>query len=228
MALLLNIDTATEIASICITLDGLPLAFTKNEHLKEHASFVHAAIDNILDKARYKLNDFDGFAVTSGPGSYTGLRVAMAAAKGFCYALSKPLITINTLEVMTKAALDTVGKAEKNVLFCPMIDARRMEVFTAIYNSNFENILSPRPIILIEKIFENYMISNKIVFFGSGSKKFMQIESNSNSVFADINYDARHLGSLADKAFVERKFADVSYSAPDYFKDFHSVAKIDN
>ncbi|WP_018612929.1 tRNA (adenosine(37)-N6)-threonylcarbamoyltransferase complex dimerization subunit type 1 TsaB [Segetibacter koreensis] len=225
MPLLLNIDTATEIASVSVTRNGLPLAFLKNEYQKEHASFVHTAVATLLQKTGYQLKEFDAFAVTSGPGSYTGLRVGMATAKGFCYAFSKPLIAINTLEVMTKAALDSMGSLEQDSLFCPMIDARRMEVFTAIYNSDFDQILSPRPLILEEKVFNSYMKDRKILFFGSGSLKFMQIETNPNSVFADISYDARHLGHLAEIAFHKKNFSNISYSEPTYFKDFHSITK---
>lgn len=225
MPLLLNIDTATEIASVCITLNGVSLAFLLNENQREHASFVHIAIADLLEKTGHKLRDFEGFAVTSGPGSYTGLRVGMATAKGFCYTLSKPLIAINTLEVMTRAALDTSGKAEENILFCPMIDARRMEVFTAIYNSDIQEILSPAPVILEESFFNRYTINSKILFFGSGSEKYRQINSNRDSVFEQIQHNAKHLGSLADIAFNEKKFSDISYSQPTYFKDFHSITK---
>jgi len=226
LSLLLNIDTATEVASVCITNNGQTLAFAKNENQKEHASFVHIAIESLLQKTGYKLADMEAFAVTSGPGSYTGLRVGMAAAKGFCYALSKPLITINTLEVMTKAAIDVCGKKEESFLFCPMIDARRMEVFTAIYNVHIESIISPQPRILDESSFSNYMISNKILFFGSGSNKFKQMQSNSNALFADIKSDARTLGQLSEESFYKRKFTNVSHSEPTYFKDFHSISKV--
>lgn len=225
MSLLLNIDTATEIASVCVTLNGLSLTLRKNKYQKEHASFIHTVIAEILQDTGYKLKDIEGFAVTSGPGSYTGLRVGMAAAKGFCYALSKPLISINTLEVMTKAAIDASGKTEKDTLFCPMIDARRMEVFTAIYNSNMECALCPTPLILKEEIFDHYLINNKILFFGSGSIKFMDTQSTANSVFFDIQHDANTLGKLADRAFQQRKFTDLTYSEPTYFKNFHSIAK---
>lgn len=183
MALLLNIDTATEVASVCVALNGASLALIQNQQQKEHASFIHKGIAAILNKTGYKLHDIDAFAVTSGPGSYTGLRVGMATAKGFCYALSKPLIAINTLEVMAKGAIDTSGRAEKDMLFCPMIDARRMEVFTAIYNADLKVIFSPGAVIVEEGLLNDYMINNKILFFGSGSKKFMEIKSNPNSVF---------------------------------------------
>ncbi|HLL43527.1 MAG TPA: tRNA (adenosine(37)-N6)-threonylcarbamoyltransferase complex dimerization subunit type 1 TsaB [Segetibacter sp.] len=227
MPLLLNIDSATEVASVCVTLNGSSLALIKNDQQKEHASFIHTGIAGILKKTGYKLNDIEAFAVTSGPGSYTGLRVGMATAKGFCYALSKPLIAINTLEVMTQGAIDTVGTVEKGMLFCPMIDARRMEVFTAIYNADIKTIFSPKAIILEKNFFHNYLKNNNVLFFGSGSKKLLSIESNPNSVFADIQANAAHLGSLAEIAFRHGQFSDISYAEPTYFKDFYSIKKFD-
>lgn len=226
MALLLNIDTATEIASVCITLNGLPLALKKNEHQKEHASFVHPAIAVMLEETGHNLADIEAFAVTSGPGSYTGLRVGMAAAKGFCYALSKPLITINTLEVMTKAATDASGEAAKELLFCPMIDARRLEVFTAVYNADMHCIFSPQPVLLHENFFEKYLADNKMLFFGSGSVKLKQMITNVNACFSDIQFDASNLGTIAEKVFHKKKFADISHSVPTYFKDFQSIIQV--
>lgn len=225
MALLLNIDTATEVASVCITDKGSALAFIKNENQKEHASFVHTAIADLLKKTGIKLSDFEAFAVTSGPGSYTGLRVGMAAAKGFCYALSKPLITINTLEVMAKAAIDANISYDKDFLYCPMIDARRMEVFGAIYNADLESVLAPQPVILNEQFFDIFMKNNKILFFGSGSIKLKQIQSNANGIFSAVQSDARALGKLADGIWYKRKFADILHAEPTYLKDFHSITK---
>lgn len=225
MALLLNIDTATETASVCITIHGQPLAIKKNEYQKEHASFVHPAIALMLKETGYSLSDIDAFAVTSGPGSYTGLRVGMAAAKGFCYALSKPLITINTLEVLTRAAIDANGQSPKDLLFCPMIDARRMEVFTAVYTADMNCIFSPRPIILDKNIFEDYLKNYKMLFFGSGSVKLTQVLLNANGRFSDVRADAANLGTIADRAFRKKQFANISHSVPTYFKDFLSVIK---
>lgn len=225
MPLLLNVDTATETASVSITLDGLSIDFLKNNNQKEHASFVHTAVAALLRNTGYTLPGIDAFAVTAGPGSYTGLRVGMAAAKGFCYALSKPLIAINTLEVMTKAALELTENEKANVLFCPMIDARRMEVFTAVYNSDLIALLAPQPVILAEKMFDFYKEDNKLLFFGSGSFKFKQMESSPKSVFADIQHSAIHLGNLADAAFMKKNFSDISYAEPTYCKDFQSISK---
>ena len=225
MALLLNIDTATEVASVCVSLNGSSVAFKENKHQKEHASFVHAAVKSILEEAGIQLKDVDAFAVTSGPGSYTGLRVGMATAKGFCYAFSKPLIAINTLEVMAKAALDINAGLDETTLLCPMIDARRMEVFTAIFDYNLKTLLPPQPLILEENTFNSLITEEKIIFFGSGSAKFKLVTTLKNAVFENIESDAKNLASLADQAFQQKKFTDVSYSEPNYFKDFQSTAK---
>ncbi|GEO10891.1 tRNA (adenosine(37)-N6)-threonylcarbamoyltransferase complex dimerization subunit type 1 TsaB [Segetibacter aerophilus] len=225
MALLLNIDTATEAASVGISLNGDSIAFRENQHQKEHASFVHAAISDMLEEVGYSLQDIEAFAVTSGPGSYTGLRVGIAAAKGFCYAFSKPLIMVNTLEVMAKAALDSGNTFSGTDLLCPMIDARRMEVFAALFDIGLNCVLPPQPVILDGESFNKLMIERKLVFFGSGSLKFGPMVSSRNSQFANISHSAKDLGTLAEQAFQKKNFSDVSYSEPSYFKDFHSTSK---
>jgi tRNA threonylcarbamoyladenosine biosynthesis protein TsaB len=190
--------------------------------IKEHASFVHLATKEILKEGGFQLKDVDAFSVTSGPGSYTGLRVGMATVKGFCYALSKPLIAINTLEVMAKSAIDKIGGQNKELLFCPMIDARRMEVFAAIYDGRLKKLMSPRPLILEEGSFANYLTDFKIIFFGNGSEKWKALRDDRNTVFEQIESNAKHLAGLADTAFSQKDFADVTYSQPNYFKEFHS------
>jgi tRNA threonylcarbamoyladenosine biosynthesis protein TsaB len=221
LPLLINIDTATEVASVSVSLNGKSLDLIKSENQKEHASFIHGGIAALLKNTGYKLEDIDAFAITSGPGSYTGLRVGMATAKGFCYALSKPLIAINTLEVMTMAALGAIGK-EEDILFCPMIDARRMEVFTAIYNSDMAEILPPAAVVLEEGLFDKILKDGKVMFFGSGSEKFKKISSGANATFRQIDCNAMHLGILANRAFNRKNFSNISYSEPTYFKEFQS------
>lgn len=226
MALLLNIHTATEIASVSISLDGNSIAYAENNQQREHASFVHSAIQSMSQSSGIALKDIDAFAVTSGPGSYTGLRVGMAAAKGFCYAFSKPLITENTLKVMAKAAIDGLEENEKNRLLCPMIDARRMEVFTAIYDTNLEVIEATHPCILNENSFSSLLSEQMVIFFGSGSAKLKPLKAVKNAVFKEVIFSAKHLADLADKTFQKKNFADISYSEPMYFKDFYSSIKV--
>jgi len=227
LALILNIDTATDLASVCISEDGYSIAYYENNQQKEHASFVHAAINSILKEAGKELQQIDAFAVTSGPGSYTGLRVGLATAKGFCFALNKPLITVNTLQVMVQAAI--MGKTSLfnniNMLCCPMIDARRMEVYTAIYTHQMEPLLQPTAIVLEPSTFDTWMNNIPVLFFGSGSAKLKSLILNENAFFADIKFNAKHLALLATKSFSIKKFADVAYAEPDYVKEFFSILK---
>lgn len=227
MALILNIDTATDIASVCISDNGYSIAYSENNQQKEHASFVHAAINSILKEAGKELAQIDAFAVTSGPGSYTGLRVGLATAKGFCFALNKPLITVNTLQVMAKAAIMENSPAINNInmLYCPMIDARRMEVYTAIYNRAMETQLKPTAVVIEPESFDRWLNNSPILFFGSGSSKLKGLLSNEKAVFADINSNAKNLAQLAEKLFSQKKFADIAYAEPDYVKDFFSTPK---
>jgi len=226
LALILNIDTATNIASVCISENGTSLAYRENHQQKEHASFVHAAINNILIEAGRSLQQIDAFAVTSGPGSYTGLRVGLATAKGFCFALSKPLITINTLDVMAQAAIMAKPSLNNNMLYCPMIDARRMEVYTAIFNHNMQTQLQPAAVVLESSTFDFWLQHSSILFFGDGSGKLKDFLLNEKAIFADIEFNAKNLARLAEKSFSEEKFADVAYTEPDYIKTFFSIHKL--
>lgn len=224
MALLLNIDTATDKASVSITVNGVSQALVENNLQKEHASFIHKATKSVLNTSGYQLSDIDAFAVTSGPGSYTGLRVGMATAKGFCFAMSKPLITINTLKAMTIAALEAVKDDQEEYFYCPMIDARRMEVFTALYDRELNVIMPPTALVLEETIFDNYSQNKKIMFFGNGSRKFeLGLRRTEQSLLIDIEFNANHLGVIAEEAFTKQHFADLFYSQPTYLKEFYSI-----
>ncbi|MEP7258055.1 MAG: tRNA (adenosine(37)-N6)-threonylcarbamoyltransferase complex dimerization subunit type 1 TsaB, partial [Flavitalea sp.] len=138
MALIIAIDTAVDTAGVCLSADSQALGFLENERQKDHASWIHTAIRTLMNEAGFSMSKLNAVAVTAGPGSYTGLRVGMATAKGLCYALNIPLITENTLKVMAYAVKQeyqqTLTENEVPVLFCPMIDARRIEVFTALFN----------------------------------------------------------------------------------------------
>jgi tRNA threonylcarbamoyladenosine biosynthesis protein TsaB len=226
LALLLNIDTATDTASVCISEEGVIIAYRENNDKKQHASFVHTAIDNLFQKSGKDLKRIDAISVTAGPGSYTGLRVGLATAKGFCFALGKPLITINTLKVMTKAALTEEKFAAQQILFCPMIDARRMEVFTALYNSRMETKLHPTAMLLENSTFNSWLQDFSIIFFGNGSEKFKGIASHKNASFTTIEFNAVHLSMLAEQAFSKKEFADVAYEEPTYVKEFFSTFKL--
>jgi len=223
MALLLNIDTATEQAGVCLSQDETILAIEETVGQKNHASFIQPAISRIMLNSGYTLGDIDTISVTCGPGSYTGLRVGLSTAKGLCYALKKPLILVNTLEVMALAAINAYQVASgevTNVVFCPMIDARRMEVFTALYTPNLEVIVPPAAVILDEKSFHAELNKQKVVFSGSGSAKAVIIQ-HPNAVFSNALYGTQNLAALAWMRYNTSKFSDLAYSEPLYLKEFY-------
>ena len=214
MALILSIDTATESASIGLSKDGRNLA------VFHHAGWLHAAIENLLKQEGYKVQQLEAVAVTEGPGSYTGLRVGLSSAKGLCFALRIPLITENTLNLMAFAASLELGHPD--YYYCPMIDARRMEVFTALYNPFLKSIMPPAAIILDKYFLLTELENQTIVFFGNGSKKLQPLLDSSHALFKDISSNAGQLGILAEQKFQSSKFTDIIYSDPAYIKNFHT------
>ena len=220
MPLILNIDTAVDAASICLAKDGTVLYISKKEKQNEHSEWLHIGIKEMFQTTGLSINVLDAVAVTIGPGSYTGLRIGLATAKGICYALNKPLITVNTLLMMANAANN-----EPADLLCPLIDAKRMEVFTAIYSKELKTIMEPKAMVLDENSFSEKLSVNKICFFGNGSKKFKEICTNSNAIFSNIIPDASHMIRLSEKYFTENQFADLAYTEPLYLKEFYTPPK---
>ena len=227
MALILNIDTAVDVASLCLAKDGEVLSIARNESQKDHASWLHTAIKEIFEKNDLELGSIDAIAVTGGPGSYTGLRIGMATAKGICFALNKPLISLNTLLVMANAAKDVHKNSfgESADVLCPMIDARRMEVFTALYKKDLQIVKEPAAVIIDEKSFDEELAHSSICFFGNGSNKFQKIRNHPNAFFTELGFDATAMVSLADEKFSKKDFADLAYAEPLYLKEFHTPAK---
>lgn len=225
MALILNIDTATEHASVCLSKDGQLLAIESNPNQKDHAAFVQPAIEKLLQVTGCKLQEIDAIAVSNGPGSYTGLRVGLSTAKGICYALDKPLILINTLEIIATAAIQSTINQQPSTLFCPMIDARRMEVFTAVYNLQLQKIVEPTAMILNENSFEDLLQQHTIVFNGNGADKFKNVLKNNNAIFQNIQHDAGHMQTIAENMNLLKSFADKAYSEPYYLKEFFTPAQ---
>lgn len=225
MSLILNIDTASEKAHVSFADNGIILHCLWNESQKEHASFLQSGILQLTKTAGIKLSDIDAVAVTAGPGSYTGLRVGMASAKGLCYALKKPLIAMSTLEVLALSAIHLFQVNDAPVLFCPMIDARRMEVFTAIYTKDLSIYLSPSPLILDESSFASALLENKILFFGTGSPKWKQVCKTANAQFADVSILPEIMSKYSNKLCFQQHFTELAYSEPLYLKEFQTVSK---
>lgn len=225
MSLILNIDTASEKAHVSFANDGKILHFISSESQKEHASFLQTAIVQLTEITDVKLSDIDAVAITAGPGSYTGLRVGMASAKGLCYAFKKPLITIGTLELLTLSALRLLPVDDESILFCPMIDARRMEVFTALYKNDLTFYLAPCAMILDESSFEKELSKNIIRFFGTGSEKFKAICTHQNATFENVIILPESMSNHSEMMYYQKKFTDLAYSEPFYLKEFQTVIK---
>lgn len=219
MAILLNIDTAVETASVCLSNDSDLISVAINENQKDHAAWLHTAIQEILQDAGFSVNDLEAIAVSIGPGSYTGLRVGLSAAKGLCYALNIPLISIGTLKIMAHA----VNKEEAQ-LFCPVIDARRMEVFTAVYDRSLHEIVKPCALIVDKNSFADLLASHTIMFCGNGNKKLQSVLSHDNALFSTKVPTAADMPSLAAEYFREKKFFALAYIEPLYIKEFYSPA----
>ena len=223
MALLLNIDTAVQSASICLADGNEILDVQVSASEKDSSSWLHVAIQDVMQKHSLHLTDLKAIAVTSGPGSYTGLRVGMSAAKGLCFALSIPLITLNTLQVMAASV-----NSEFDGLLCPMIDARRMEVFTAIYTSSLEEVMPSTAIVLEPTTFNNWLDKNSILFFGNGSEKASVVIKHTNATFRKIKTTAAHMPLLSTAKFETQQFTELAYSEPFYAKDFYSPISTKN
>lgn len=220
MSIILNIDTAVQTSSVCLAQNDQPIAVKINPSQKDSAAWLNVAIKELLDETHLSFQQLDAIAVSEGPGSYTGLRVGMATAKGLCYALNKPFITINTLQMMASAA-----RHKHQGLLCPMIDARRMEVFTAVFDQELKPVLPPTNLILNENSFSDLIQENTILFCGNGAHKFQEIVKHSTAVFDFTEADASAMAGLAYPKFLTQDFADLAYSQPSYGKDFHSSIK---
>lgn len=226
MAIILNIDTTGSKASIALATDGNTIAEASNAEQRDHASWIHQAISQLLQDNSLTAAELSAIAVTIGPGSYTGLRVGLATAKGFCYALNIPLITENTLHVMAFHAISRYsGKGKSDFdFYIPMIDARRMEVFTAVYDQELNEIMHPTAMILDHGSFENY-VNMRTLIFGSGALKFKNILSDHSAVFNESEATAVDMSRLSYEKYVNKSFSDIVYCDPLYLKEFYSPEK---
>lgn len=218
--MILLIDTAQEKGTIALSQAGVVLFSEENTIAKEHAAWLHMAVRRLLDEAKMSIGELEAVVVIAGPGSYTGLRVGLAAAKGFCYALKIPLITQNTLRVMGESMGPLAS--EKNALVCPLIDARRDEVYTAVYDPDMSEILPPQALILNKNSFDLRLRENRIIFFGSGSSKWEAMNVSASAIFVPQRNSIQSFATLAHKDFDQKKWADPVYTEPVYLKEFFS------
>ena len=224
MATFLLIYTATAHASVCLSKDGAVMACLETSDQKSHASFMQPAIETLCKQTGIALSSIDAIAISIGPGSYTGLRVGMATAKGIAYAMGKPLIGINTLQIIAAAA--KLKYPTHPDAICALLDARRMEVFTGIYAHNLEPTTPSTALILDAQSFENELANAPILFVGDGVEKFKAICKHPNAHFdTNLNYGAPDMLALTENAFTLADFLDLAYSEPLYIKAFHDTRK---
>lgn len=219
MALILNIDTAIDKASICLGSDGKLLAFAENDNRNQQAAWLHEAIKKMLQSQKLLLAELDAIAVSNGPGSYTGLRIGLATAKGLCYSLNKPLICLNTLEIIAVAA-----SSNEADFICPMIDARRMEVYTVLYNQALHIVIPQTAMILDTESFSDLLTESRILFAGNGSIKFKElIKNNPHAKFSTVKANASNMLYMSEKEYIKKSFAAIAYIEPNYVKDVYII-----
>jgi tRNA threonylcarbamoyladenosine biosynthesis protein TsaB len=216
--LILNIESATDVCSVCLSHGMEVLSEQLSGGKNEHSSVITLLIKRCMEEARLTLKELDAVAVSEGPGSYTSLRVGFSTAKGICFALNKPLITISTLEALAWASCQL--ELDADAIYCPMIDARRMEVYMALFSAEGNLILPAQAMIIDHAAFKRYFsIGQRIIFCGNGVEKCKTIFSNKFSSFSGVkNCDSVQLISGAMKAFLNKNFADTAYAAPCYLK----------
>ena len=224
MALILSLETATPVCSVALHKDGKLLGLMELHLGQSHSALLGVLVEDTVRHAGYSFEDLDLIAVSKGPGSYTGLRIGTASAKGLCFTLDIPLVAINTLEAMAYGVA-RYGISESYL--CPMIDARRMEVYALIVDEQMNLIMPTSPIVVEEGTFENFMKDRPVLFFGDGASKCKEVLSaNSNARFVDhITPSAENIGVLAHEMQKENKlvYEDLAYFEPFYLKEF--VAK---
>lgn len=220
MSIILNIETATEICSVALSEDNTVLFERINTEGRSHANQLGVFVDEAMQYVRANSLKLDAVAVSCGPGSYTGLRIGVSEAKGLCYGLQIPLIAIETLDIMAQHIIDE-GILDTDTLLCPMIDARRMEVYASIYDSSLKVIRDTAADIVDDTTYKQYLEKSKVAFFGNGADKCKGTITDLKAIFIDNVYPkAKDMVKLSNKAFAQKSFVDVAYFEPFYLKDF--------
>jgi tRNA threonylcarbamoyladenosine biosynthesis protein TsaB len=226
MATILNIETATPLCSVSLAVDGVSIAARETFEEKSHAARLTVFIEEILKEQALQIRDLDAVAIGKGPGSYTGLRIGVSTATGLCYGGGIPLISVGTLRILTDCARNALRERpgpehDGKFLLCPMIDARRMEVFSCLCTFKGEEIETISARIIDADTFAGYLQTSGIYFFGSGMDKCRQVLSHPNACFLDDIYPhAAAMTSLSEEKFQNRNFEDLAYFEPFYLKEF--------
>ncbi len=221
MALILNIETATKNCSVSLAENGSILAIKElNNGNYSHAEVLHPFIVAILKEANISTNQLDAVAVSKGPGSYTGLRIGVSAAKGLCFAIDKPLISIETLTSLSYAI------SIKNGLIVSMLDARRMEVYSAVYDKNHQQVREIKAEIIDSDSFQKELRKGKVYFLGDGAEKCKSIITHKNAIFIEDKFpSSKEMMQLSYEKYKKNDIEDVAYFEPFYLKDFVAISE---
>ena len=226
MALILSIETGTDICSVALSNDGELMALRESSEGRDHAKKVAIFVDELLKETGVQPADLDAIAVGKGPGSYTGLRIGVSFAKGMCYALNIPLISVGSLDALVQVARDDYDAGIVDVededwnraTLCPMVDARRMEVYTQLFNTNGASQSDVTAEIVTSETFADVRTNGKLVIFGNGAEKCCEVLPD--ALYISITPSARGIVALAEQAFNNNQFEDIDYFEPFYLKDF--------
>ena len=230
MALILSLETSSTVCSVALATEGRLLGTSELRLEKSHSSHITVLIQQLIENCGYSLNDLNAVAVSGGPGSYTGLRIGTSTAKGLCYSLGIPLIAVSTLQALAQQVIQLTPKPEK-YLFCPMIDARRMEVYTGLYKADLTEVMPDQAMILDVNSFAAELEEHKVIFFGSGAIKTATIiGAKANAFyFETVIPKAEAVSQLAWAKYQAGTFKDVAYYEPFYIKEVHiTTAKAKN
>lgn len=218
MSIILCIETGTEVCSVSLSKDNQVIAIRESSEPQAHAHSLAVFIDELLASNNLTAADLSVVAVSEGPGSYTGLRIGVSTAKGICFGSKLPMIAIGSLAALVQGALGQV--TDQGALYCPMIDARRMEVYTALYNAKGEKQTDVEALIIDEKSFASELERNVIYFFGNGAGKCADVITHPNARFIDVKASAANMVPIALNMLSAEVFVDVAYYEPFYLKDF--------
>ncbi len=218
---IINIETATAVCSVSLSEKGQVVFEKASLDGPSHASLLGLFVEEVVKEAKSLDMKVDAVAVSSGPGSYTGLRIGVSMAKGLCFGWNVPLISIPTLDILASKAIKSIADKPLDALFCAMLDARRMEVYAALYDHSLQKVRDTEAEIITEDSYLSLLKRQKVYFFGNGSDKCKSVISSSNAVFIDDLYPlASDMALLSELAYSGKHFENVAYFEPFYLKDF--------
>ncbi len=222
MAKILNIETSTRVCSVALSVNGKIVSIHESFTQNSHSELISLLSQKVVSEAGLKFTELDAVSVSKGPGSYTGLRIGVSTAKGYCYGLDIPLISVGTLAAMAVGIKNRLDNNDGSTLICPMIDARRMEVYTALFSDELAEIEAVSAKIIDGESFNEYLSKQKLVFAGDGATKCKEVLNHqTNAIFIDdFHPSAKYLSEISEQKYKNQDFEDTAYFEPFYLKEF--------